>query len=433
MQKNKKLENPARAFRITGEEKNIPKVLELLDSQGFHSNAELFSPFCRTLTKEPFSLGRSLAAIFGLIYIQDRSSMLPPLFLVPEKGEAILDICAAPGGKTTFIAQLVGPHGFVLANEPNRERLTTLRQNVLKACSANVATCQSSDLGPILPKESFNKILLDPPCSAWGTLDKNPRARKIWSEDKVGGLINIQRKLLCAAAELCAPGGRTVYSTCTTNRAENEDQIRFALDNLPFELETLRPPEGLSFAADSPLPGTLRVDSLKSGSQGFFYAALKKSQDSGIEARLSDLESASASLSSTRPFVSSAPASKSRINWEALPPGDLLYFGNKLFLRPLLAPNRVPEKNDLRFFPLGRVRDNLFNPNPENRILMPAYPETEDLDTDDLTLINSLLAGGSLLASPGEDPCPGLYFKGFPLRRLQRKGKRILLPKGGVI
>ena len=109
-------EAPLRSFRITVPEPAQSGVAALLEEEGFRFEPEPFSACCRRLTAEPRPLGSSLAAFFGLIYIQDRSSMLPPLALAPEKGAAVLDMCASPGSKTGFLAQLVGPGGFLLAN-----------------------------------------------------------------------------------------------------------------------------------------------------------------------------------------------------------------------------------------------------------------------------------------------------------------------------
>lgn len=103
-----------RSFRLVCPPEQMPQVESLLRAQGYEFEPEPFSPFCRRLLCEPRPLGSSLAAFFGYIYIQDRSSMLPPLALAPRQGEAVLDMCASPGSKTGFLGQLTGPDGFVL-------------------------------------------------------------------------------------------------------------------------------------------------------------------------------------------------------------------------------------------------------------------------------------------------------------------------------
>jgi 16S rRNA (cytosine1407-C5)-methyltransferase len=108
----------ARSFRLTGAPGEAAGIEVLLVAQGFAGEPEPFWPLARRLLSEPFPLGGALAARFGRIYIQDRSSMLPPLLLNPPSGAAVLDMCASPGRKTGLLSCLVGPQGFVLAVEP---------------------------------------------------------------------------------------------------------------------------------------------------------------------------------------------------------------------------------------------------------------------------------------------------------------------------
>ena len=103
-----------RSFRLVCNPGQIPSVEALLSAQGFVFEPEPFSPLARRLLQEPFPLGRSLAAFWGYVYIQDRSSMLPPLALAPGEGARVLDMCASPGSKTGLLAQLVGREGLVL-------------------------------------------------------------------------------------------------------------------------------------------------------------------------------------------------------------------------------------------------------------------------------------------------------------------------------
>lgn len=274
-----------RSFRIAATPAQW--VEDLLLAQGFGCAPEPFSAPdsaapdsaapCRRLTAEPFPLGESLAARFGLIYIQDRSSFLAPLSLNPPPGAGVLDMCASPGGKSGFLAALAGPQGFVLANEPSKDRLATLRANLRRLNCAQAATCGLDATKLPLEPGFFPRILLDPPCSGWGTAEKNPKVTTLWHEGKVEPLLALQRALLTKAAELLPPGGTLVYSTCTTNVAENEDQVAWAA----YELGLL--PDPLSayagFVFDEPqrgLRGVLRVNGPASGAQGHFLARLKK-------------------------------------------------------------------------------------------------------------------------------------------------------------
>lgn len=202
--------------------------------------------------------------------------MLPPLALAPEKGAAVLDMCASPGSKTGFLAQLVGPGGFVLANEVSHSRLFTLRQN-LRVCNfLQAGTCSYEGQNIPLAPGSLRYIQLDPPCSGWGTAVKNPKVMALWHDDKVKPLIGLQRLLLRRAAGLLAPGGVVVYSTCTTNSGENERQVEYAEACLGLTREPLAPFPGFYWDDREGSEGTLRVDGERSGSQGFYVARLRK-------------------------------------------------------------------------------------------------------------------------------------------------------------
>ena len=130
-----------RSFRLVCNPGQIPSVEALLSAQGFVFEPEPFSPLARRLLQEPFPLGRSLAAFWGYVYIQDRSSMLPPLALAPGEGARVLDMCASPGSKTGLLAQLVGREGLVLGNEPARPRLANLRRNLAALNLLQAVTC----------------------------------------------------------------------------------------------------------------------------------------------------------------------------------------------------------------------------------------------------------------------------------------------------
>ena len=214
-----------RSFRLVCPPEQMPQVESLLRAQGYEFEPEPFSPFCRRLLCEPRPLGSSLAAFFGYIYIQDRSSMLPPLALAPRQGEAVLDMCASPGSKTGFLGQLTGPDGFVLGNELSRARLATLRAN-LHACNLpHVGTCSFEGQALPLTPGTWDAIQLDPPCSGWGTVEKNPQVLKLWQGDKLKGLVGLQQLLLAHAARLLRPGGlpleslRAVLGEVTVDRA----------------------------------------------------------------------------------------------------------------------------------------------------------------------------------------------------------------------
>lgn len=404
-----------RSFRLVCAAGERERVEALLAATGHVSEAEPFSPWCRRIVAEPTPLGSAMAARFGYIHIQDRSSMLPPLLLAPPPGARVLDMCAAPGGKTGFLAQLVGQTGFVIGNEPSPDRLATLRQTLSRENLANTATCSSADLSPHLPAGSFTHILLDPPCSGWGTLDKNPQAAKIWAGDKVAPLLALQRKLLETAAGLLAPGGRVLYSTCTTNVAENEDQTRFALDHLPLRAVPLAAPAGFVFEASrrGDVTGVLRVDSAASAAQGFYLALFEKAGGEAFDGGDGGLPG---EVVPERAILAAGcdPA--------GLPPGAVRAFGEKVFFLHAGAAG-LPARFRYQGFALGTYRSGVFRPQARARLLV--GPRGPGLNEESLSRIEALLAGQSLPA--GELPArSGLYWRGLPLGFLTRKGARAL-------
>jgi 16S rRNA (cytosine1407-C5)-methyltransferase len=404
-----------RSFRLVCEAGERELVEALLAATGHVAEIEPFSPWCRRIVAEPVALGLSMAARFGYIHIQDRSSMLPPLLLAPPPGARVLDMCAAPGGKTGFLAQLVGRTGFVIGNEPSPDRLATLRQTLSRENLANTATCASADLSPLLPAGSFTHILLDPPCSGWGTLDKNPQAAKIWAGDKVAPLVALQRKLLETAAELLAPGGRVLYSTCTTNVAENEDQTRFALDHLPLRAVPLEAPAGFVFEAArrGDVAGVLRVDSAASAAQGFYLALFEKTGGEAFDADAGGLPG--------EPVPDRALLAAG-CDLSGLPPGAVRAFGEKVFFLHAGAAG-LPAGFRYQGFGLGTYRSGVFRPQARARLLLGRGGP--GLNEDALSRIEALLAGQSLPA--GDLPArSGLFWRGLPLGFLTRKGARAL-------
>lgn len=168
----------------------------------------------------------------GKLYIQNAASWLPVLALDPKPGEVILDMCAAPGGKTSHIAQKADNKALITANDNSRPRLHKLQSNLQRLGVENVTYTlhDATRLARQLEPESFDKILLDAPCSGEGmmTLSSN-KDFESWSVAHIKRLQQLQKKLLVQAWQLLKPGGRLVYSTCTMAPEENEAVIDYLL------------------------------------------------------------------------------------------------------------------------------------------------------------------------------------------------------------
>lgn len=277
------MQNYKRSFRFVCDESQKSLVRAFLNIQGFTWKEEEFAENSCRLLDEPFSLGLSLAAFFGFIYIQDRASMLPPVALSPPKGARVLDMCASPGSKTGQLAAMVGKEGFVLGNEVSPSRIATLRRNLQQMNFLNTATSCYNGQNIPLPSNFFDYIQLDPPCSGWGTVERNPKVMQMWKDTKTLPLIRLQKELLQEAYRLLKPDGVMVYSTCTTNEEENEKQALFAKE-LGFILEDL--PSLHEFVMDEPLcnvKGVWRLSARLGDTQGFFVARFRKEKQLGRE------------------------------------------------------------------------------------------------------------------------------------------------------
>ena len=212
----------------------------------------------------------------GKIYLQSLSSMLPPIILEPKEGTDILDMAAAPGGKTTQIAALTNNKAHITACEKNKIRAERLKYNVDK----QGATCVF-----IMPKDSrfiddffsFDQILLDAPCSGSGTLDYNDaNIEKYFTEQLIERSSKTQKTLLSKAIKLLKPGHEMVYSTCSILDCENEDVVSSVIKNGNIEIVPINF-EGMEELPILPtkISGTLCVKPTELY-EGFFVAKIKR-------------------------------------------------------------------------------------------------------------------------------------------------------------
>ena len=185
---------------------------------------------------EPGELGRSLEHLLGYYYIQELASMLPVIALEPKPGELILDLCSAPGSKTTQLASKMENTGTIIANEVSLGRIKILASNLERCGVINtiITKKDGAALCRILKKEgfSFDKILVDAPCSGEGTLRSSPKTYSMWNINTIKNLPKIQRSLVMSAFELLKVGGEIVYSTCTHAPEENEGVVDSVLNYL---------------------------------------------------------------------------------------------------------------------------------------------------------------------------------------------------------
>ncbi len=178
--------------------------------------------------------GKSALYWLGDYYVQEESATLPVEVLSPEKGEKILDIAAAPGGKTTQIADKIDNDGLVVANDKSSRRMQSLHANIYRTGSICV-NAVNYDGRRIPENEKFDRVLVDAPCTGEG--DKARRTFKPAPQNEVKGLSTLQKQLMEKAANLVKQGGTVVYSTCTLAPEENEEVVKETLVSTDLELE----------------------------------------------------------------------------------------------------------------------------------------------------------------------------------------------------
>lgn len=217
----------------------------------------------------------------GLFTIQDEASQLAAIILGPAKGERVLDICAAPGGKTTCLAELMGNAGEILACDINPRRLEQVRLLANRLGITIIKTASVDAEKSYLPAAAnlFHKVLVDAPCSGLGVLRRNPEGKWWKTAEEINILAQLQRKILAHAATAVANNGTLVYATCSTSTLENESVVDdFLTQHADFMLEDIRE----RYPMLAPLcssNGQLRTWPHLHAMDGFFAARFRKQEN----------------------------------------------------------------------------------------------------------------------------------------------------------
>ncbi len=228
----------SKTFRINTLKSNMLEVLDSLKTKGFEiTESSMQKAYICLNESESIRLSDTDASKSFKIYIQELSSMIPALLLDLQTGDKVLDLCAAPGSKTTQIADTLGNKGEIVANEQNRDRFFKLMQ-IIKDYGAVVKTINEN--GKILPHkypnyvQYFDKIIVDVPCSNEASLRfDQPKTFKFWKSSNSSGLSKLQKGILAAGISMLKPGGTLIYSTCTYAVEENEGVVDWALKKHP--------------------------------------------------------------------------------------------------------------------------------------------------------------------------------------------------------
>lgn len=345
----------------------------------------------------------------GLYYIQEPSAMSSAALLGAKPGERVLDLCAAPGGKTTEIGACLRGEGVLYANDLSSSRAKALLKNIELNGIRNAYVCceESSVLKREFPLY-FDRILVDAPCSGEGMFRKHPAVIRAYEEHGRDFYCPVQEMLLRDAAEMLRPGGTLLYSTCTYNPREDEEQIsRFLKEHPDFSLDPLPLKEG--FVSSALLPGTVRLFPHKAEAEGHFVARMKKS--GGAEGQLPDAREPGKRIPSG--VLKDMELFFENVSWKPAAQ-DLLVQGEYISLLPAAGGYRRGLRYLRTGLLLGQVKNGRFRP---SQALAMALKKAEWADPANF---------------PAEDPDVIRYLKGetVPARDGGGKGWRLFCADG---
>jgi len=399
-------------------------------------------PWCNSafiLPDSEFSFGRHPYHLAGLYYLQDPSAMAPAELLDPQPGERVLDLAAAPGGKTTHLAALMRGQGLLVANEIKEKRLGHLAFNVERWGAANVVVTNeaperlSDHFGAY-----FDRVLVDAPCSGEGMFRKDYGARLDWSLEMVEGCAVRQRNILRVAAKLVRPGGYLLYSTCTFAPEENEGVIDGLLDALMEKtgspgFEVIGLPRLAGFMPGQPtwlglgskskgLEGAVRLFPHRVTGEGHFACLLRRMKAMDMEPYKKMPK-----VGKTHDHLVTPSKAQSHL-WNSfrgevltieLPGGRLRVRGERLYL----VPDELPNFSDLRLVHpgvwLGTFKKERFEPAQPLALFLRAGQARNMLELPSAelagrSLLNRYMRGESI-ASAGAPGWVLITTDGYPL------------------
>ena len=258
------------AFRVVNQRASEDEVIAKLRASGASLEPSTIARHAWRITDQGALFYEQVAN--GEVYVQDEASQMVAQVLDAQPGENVLDLCAAPGSKTTQIADRL--KGLVIASDIHSHRLRTVKDTTKLQGLSNIRFLTLNGLEPLpFSESSFDRVLVDAPCSGTGTLRRNPEIRWRISADDIDDLSSRQQRLLLNAARVVKPGGRLVYSTCSVEPDENEAVVQtFLENNINFSLLAL--PSGAALT----IPGTVRTWPQHHDTDGFFVAALQRNR-----------------------------------------------------------------------------------------------------------------------------------------------------------
>lgn len=268
-------QSPAIDLRVNPLRTSVTEVKTALQNVGVNVSPLPHLPQSLRLTGKVGSINKLPGFTSGWWTIQDSSAQLVSYLLDPQPGEVIIDACAAPGGKTTHIAELMADKGEIWACDRAPKRLRKVQANAqrLQLKSIQIHTGDSRDFPQF--QQIADRVLVDAPCSGLGTLHRHPDIRWRQKPEKIAELNVLQQQLLSQAATWVKPDGILVYATCTLNKSENEQIIQSFLENHPdWQIQTPSVDSPLQVLATT--PGWIKILPSRHNMDGFFMVKLKQ-------------------------------------------------------------------------------------------------------------------------------------------------------------
>ncbi len=275
---------PRKSIRCNTLAINLDELVNRMESSGFKTEVVDWIPNAIIILKEPRSLGSTIEYLAGYYYIQGLASMLPVYLMKPKPNEVVVDLAAAPGGKTTQIAQEMKNKGVLVAVEKARGRLRALVSNIQRMRVKN-AIIVNKDMINLNLNNVFDKALLDAPCSGEGLIHINYSVRLKSDPREFIDLSNLQYRMLYKAINYVKPGGIVVYSTCSLAPEENEYVITRVVESrrdVKVELTRFgsKGSPGVKYYCGVEFPRyvekCLRLYPHKDGTEGFFICILRR-------------------------------------------------------------------------------------------------------------------------------------------------------------
>ena len=308
-------------------------------------------PWAENAFRVPFEStdGAMIAHEAGAYYMQEPSAMAAAAALKPVPGDRVLDLCAAPGGKSTQLAAYMQGEGVLVCNEPHPARVQILSRNVERMGIANAVVVSS------LPEKLckvwagfFDKVLVDAPCSGEGMFRRHPESRDEWEVTSPARCADRQKQILSCAAMMLRPGGEMVYSTCTFNEQENEEVIRhFLMEHEDFETVAFELP-GIGACE-----GMLRVWPHRVRGEGHFVAKLRRRGDAALPDGEKQPAPDKNAMAAAQTFFRDADMHL---------PGQICAFGTQLVCPPVAVPPIKGIKVLRLGLHLGQMKGKVFAP-----------------------------------------------------------------------